>query len=79
MRALPGDARLDVVNAPGPVHVVLDIEPTDGTISGQVAVGSDHAAGFHGWLELIDRIERAIDQTRPKAAIQIEQPLGERR
>jgi hypothetical protein len=76
---LPGDARLDLVSASGPVHVVLDIEQTDGTISGQLAVGSAHAARFHGWLELIDRIERAIDQARTKAAIQIEQQFGETR
>jgi hypothetical protein len=79
MRGWPGDARLDVVNASVSVHVVLDIEQTDGTISGRLAVGSAHAARFHGWLELIDRIERAVDHGRTKAAIQIEQPFGETR
>ncbi len=43
------------------VHVVLDLEHTDGTISGQLSVGGDQPTRFHGWLELIDRLERAAD------------------
>jgi hypothetical protein len=50
-----------VVKALEPVHVVLDLEHTDGTISGQLSVGGDQPARFHGWLELIDRLERAAD------------------
>jgi hypothetical protein len=49
------------VKALEPVHVVLDLEHTDGTISGQLSVGGDQPARFHGWLELIDRLERAAD------------------
>jgi hypothetical protein len=49
------------VKALEPVHVVLDLEHTDGTISGQLSVDGDQPARFHGWLELIDRLERAAD------------------
>jgi hypothetical protein len=43
----------------GPVEVVLAIERTAGTISGQLAIGEEEPVGFFGWLELIDRLERA--------------------
>jgi hypothetical protein len=48
------------VNAPEPVHVALDIERIDGTISGRLAFGGTRVVRFYGWLELIDRIERAL-------------------
>ncbi|HEY1510915.1 MAG TPA: hypothetical protein VGF93_18040 [Solirubrobacteraceae bacterium] len=49
------------MRAAEPVHVVLDLEHTDGTISGQLSVSGERPARFHGWLELIDRLERAAD------------------
>jgi hypothetical protein len=67
------------VNASESVHVVLDIEHTDGTISGQLVVDCAHAARFHGWLELIDRIERLVDPARTRSAIHNEQPFRETR
>jgi hypothetical protein len=45
------------------VHVVLDLEHADGTIIGRLSVDGDPATSFHGWLELIDRLERAADGT----------------
>jgi hypothetical protein len=44
----------------GPVRVVVELERTGSTISGEVAVAGAPAAAFFGWLELIDRLERAI-------------------
>ena len=43
----------------GPVRVVVELERTGSTISGQVAVAGAPAAAFFCWLELIDRLERA--------------------
>jgi hypothetical protein len=37
----------------------MAIERTAGTISGQLAIGAEEPVGFFGWLELIDRLERA--------------------
>lgn len=52
---------LTVVRTVEPVHVVLDLEHTDGTISGQLSIAGDRPTSFHGWLELIDRLERAAE------------------
>lgn len=50
---------LAVVKTVEPVHVVLDLAYEDGTIRGQLSIGGDEPMSFHGWLELIDRLERA--------------------
>jgi hypothetical protein len=42
-----------------PVRVVLDIERGKSTIRGRLAIDGAPASGFHGWLELIDELERA--------------------
>lgn len=44
------------------MHVVLDLAREDGTIRGQLSIGGDEPLSFHGWLELIDRLERATNQ-----------------
>ena len=59
MRAEQLGARLDVVNVQRRVHVELDLEHTQDTIGGQLAIDGAPASGFHGWLELIDRLQRA--------------------
>lgn len=43
----------------GPVQVVVELERTGSTISGHVAVAGAPPTEFFGWLELIDRLERA--------------------
>ena len=53
------------VRANGP-HVVLDLTHEDGTIRGQLSIGGDEPMSFHGWLELIDRLERAAAGERAK-------------
>ena len=50
-----------VVKTVEPVHVVLDLAHEDGTISGQLSIGGGEPMSFHGWLELIDRLERATN------------------
>lgn len=42
-----------------PVRVVVEIEASADTISGRMSVGGAPASQFYGWLELIDRLERA--------------------
>jgi hypothetical protein len=43
------------------IKVVVDLERCNQTISGEIAVGGAEPTAFFGWLELIDRLERAID------------------
>jgi hypothetical protein len=53
----------------GPVHVVLEMEPTAGTIRGRLSVADAAPVGFYGWLELIDRLDRAAPATREAPAV----------
>ena len=46
------------------VHVELDLEGITTTIGGRLAVDGGAAREFYGWLELIDRLERARAGTR---------------
>ncbi|HEX4008360.1 MAG TPA: hypothetical protein VHX62_00040 [Solirubrobacteraceae bacterium] len=39
--------------------MIVDIERTATTISGQIAVSDGAPVDFFGWLDLIDRLERA--------------------
>lgn len=55
------------MSVPEPVHVVLDIERTEDTISGHVAAEDAPASGFFGWLELLDRLERAAGALGPQS------------
>ncbi len=50
----------------GRVRVVVEIERTAATVSGQTCVGHAAAVEFYGWLELIDQLEGALD--RPSSA-----------
>lgn len=50
------------MGGPGAVRVVLEIETAAGTISGQLAIEDAPARSFYGWLELIDRLERATNR-----------------
>ena len=43
-----------------PVRVVLKLVPGEETISGRIAVDDVSEGDFYGWLELIDRLQRAI-------------------
>lgn len=44
------------------VRVLVEIRHTGQTISGQVAVEGASPSDFFGWLELIDRLERAAER-----------------
>ncbi len=50
---------LAAVSVQQPVRVLVEVQQTDGTIHGQVAVGGSTSTRFYGWLELIDEIDRA--------------------
>jgi hypothetical protein len=43
------------------VRVMLEIQHTGNTVSGRVAVEGSSPTDFFGWLELIDRLERASE------------------
>jgi hypothetical protein len=44
------------------VEVVVQIGHSDGTVTGQVTAPGAPGAEFFGWLELMDRLERAVDR-----------------
>jgi len=49
--------------SPGePLHVVVDIEQTDETVKGLITVAGAATSEFFGWLELIDRLDRAVER-----------------
>ena len=53
------------MSKPEPVRVVLELEYDERTISGRIAVNDSPCPDFYGWLELIDRLERAKDAGLP--------------
>lgn len=44
------------------VEVIVQIGHSDGTVSGRVTAPGAPGAEFFGWLELMDRLERAVDR-----------------
>jgi hypothetical protein len=44
------------------VEVIVQIGHSDGTVCGQVTAPGAPGAEFFGWLELMDRLERAVDR-----------------
>jgi hypothetical protein len=69
----------------GPVQVVVELERTGSTISGHLAIAGASATEFFGWLELIDRLERAAPpsaqerQTGDRPDLGCDQPEGNER
>jgi hypothetical protein len=59
MCRVPPAGMLLVVSVTEPVRAVVDVERTTGPVQGQIAVGAAASGGFCGWLELIDRLDRA--------------------
>jgi hypothetical protein len=50
------------MNGDAVVEVIVQIGHSDGTVSGQVTAPGQPGAEFFGWLELMDRLERAVDR-----------------
>ena len=75
-------ANLSSMDEDGPVQVVVELERTGSTISGHVAVAGSTPTEFFGWLELIDRLERAAPpsahehQTDDRPGLGCDQPEG---
>jgi hypothetical protein len=44
------------------VELIVQIGHSDGTVAGQVTAPGAPGAEFFGWLELMDRLERALDR-----------------
>jgi hypothetical protein len=42
--------------------VVVDLEQTDETVKGHITIAGAAAVAFFGWLELIDRLDRAVER-----------------
>jgi hypothetical protein len=47
------------VTSSEPVRVLLELTNDERTISGRIAVDEIPCGDFYGWLELIDRLQRA--------------------
>jgi hypothetical protein len=47
------------MSTPETVRVTVEIARSSDTITGQIAVEGASATSFFGWLDLIDRLERA--------------------
>ena len=43
---------------PTPEPITVSFLAADGPVSGTVAIAGIESAGFHGWLELMDELER---------------------
>lgn len=50
------------MSAGEPLHVVVDLEQTDETVKGHITVAGAATTEFFGWLELIDRLDRAVER-----------------
>ena len=42
--------------------MVVDLEQTDETVKGHITVAGASSTEFFGWLELIDRLDRAVER-----------------
>ena len=47
------------------MRVIVDIERSAATVSGQITVGEVTPVEFFGWNELIDRLDRAAGAPAP--------------
>jgi hypothetical protein len=50
------------MNRGAAVELIVQIARSDGTVTGQVTAPGAPGAEFFGWLELMDRLERALDR-----------------
>jgi hypothetical protein len=65
------------VAVPQSIRVVLEIEGNMQTISGRLSVVGGTATPFYGWLELIDKLERAAQPGRAETTGPREAPEAE--
>lgn len=61
MRACAGPVTLAAMSLDSSVKVVIDLERCAETICGEITVAGRDTTEFFGWLELIDRLERAVE------------------
>jgi hypothetical protein len=45
-----------------PLRVVVDLEQTAETVKGHITIAGAASTAFFGWLELIDRLGRAVER-----------------
>lgn len=50
------------MNPREPLQVVVGLEQTDETVKGHITVAGAPTTEFFGWLELIDRLDRAVER-----------------
>jgi hypothetical protein len=65
---------LGTVDANERVRVVVELQVVADTIRGQIAVENAPAVDFFGWLELINRLERASADRRTRVSAGVSEP-----
>jgi hypothetical protein len=60
MRTHAVTGTLPAMSTGEPLQVVVDLEQTDETVKGHITVEGTATTAFFGWLELIDRLDRAV-------------------
>jgi hypothetical protein len=68
MRVREPSSMLGPVDTNERVRVVVELQPVADTIRGQIVVEDAPAIDFFGWLELIDRLQRAASAATPGPA-----------
>jgi hypothetical protein len=69
MCACAGQVTLAAMSPDSSVKVVIELERCAETISGEITVAGRGPTAFYGWLELIDRLERAVEDLASGAGI----------
>jgi hypothetical protein len=74
MRAYAGPFTVAAMSPDSSVKVVIDLQRCVETISGEISVDGGGTTAFFGWLELIDRLERAVEDLASSSGAGADQP-----
>jgi hypothetical protein len=58
----PFRSRSLTVSNTEPLQVVVDLEQAADTVKGHITIAGAASTAFFGWLELIDRLDRAVER-----------------
>jgi len=64
------------MSAREPMRVVVRIQHMENTVSGQIAADGAPPSDLYGWLELLDRLERAAEGGPPCSVVEPDDEPG---